>query len=114
MSSTMRTRIWSAIWLSFFYLAMRWLTGPESRTGAGPGGPSRPSRRRHGRGCGLLLFVLLSREDRFDELRTEDAVAVDERLEDDAGRPRGNGHDRLSVLVDEVFRGPQRERDRAI
>src|SRR5215211_3308299 len=114
MSSTMRTRIWSAIWVSFFYLAILECLASPGEFGRARDLVVRHARhaaRCHGRGCCPLLFVLLGRKDRLDELRTDHTVAVNERLEDHAGRPRWDSHDRLPVLVDEILRRSQRERD---
>src|SRR5829696_5140552 len=92
MSSTMRTRIWSAMsgWVSDLWGpgggCLRWdamtmgrrFTGPSDRVAAGPIPPE---------GARSLRAARLLGQDRLDQLRHDDAVVVHEALERDAGRP---------------------------
>src|SRR5829696_4827304 len=87
MSSTMRTRIWSAmgVLVPTSGNARRW-----SRQGCDGDGPAvhrpigHPVRARAS--AGLTLAGRLLRQDGLYELRHEDAVVVDDALEGDAGR----------------------------
>src|SRR6476661_7771088 len=124
MSSTMRTWIVSAIrrFVPSTREAMRGWGGGSvlTTTGAGPGGPSRPSRLARGGPAGswpdgwLRPGARLGREHGLDQLRRQDAVGIDEGLEDHAGglvRDRGDG---LATGVDEVVGRAEDERDRGV
>src|SRR5690349_20951188 len=117
MSSTMRTRIWSVIGGSLLPWPYVVEVDSERLTGAGPAGPSRPSRWSGGAASAAPGWScrLLRREDRLDELGSEDTVAaVDEGLQDHAGRAGRDGQDGLAVRVEEVLRRAQDQRDVAL
>src|SRR5262245_27117197 len=124
MSSTIRTRIWSAIrqWVRWSRSRGGWGRCPGALDGRGTGGPTRPSRwlgdGRPGRPGGGLSArrAPLSRKDALDELRDRDPEVVDELLQRCALRRVGWGQgDRARDRVDrEVLAGSEDEADRAV
>src|SRR6476646_4224298 len=109
MSSTMRTWIVSAIrrFVPSTREAMRGWGGGSvlTTTGAGPGGPSRPSRLARGGPAGswpdgwLRPGARLGRDHGLDQLRGQDAGGIGEGLEDRARGLVRDRSDRLPVRV---------------
>src|SRR6185295_18277232 len=123
MSSTIRTRIWSAIrqWSGRSRCwGMAGALSPERWTGAGPGvrrarrawlDRSGGSRDRLGPG---RLAPRLGREDGLDELRDRNREVVGQLLERCALRAGGRRDDGVAQVVDEVLRGAEDQADRAV
>src|SRR3954454_21621801 len=88
MSSTIRTRIWSAMsgLLPTSGARGRWIDGDAMATGRRFTGPSITRAGACAPGSGALRLGGLVREDRLDQLRHQDPVLVDERAERDARR----------------------------
>src|SRR5436190_7877702 len=107
MSSTTRTRIWSGISL---WLVLRLFDAVVGCLAKGERVPDPVARRVSPRRPGEDLW-LGSRGDGLDDLRRQDAVRVDQRLEDDPGRLRRDGRQRLpGGRIDEISWRSQRER----